>query len=48
MKYAKNKNSIFDTPFIVNQTFSQTKVIVGKADFAHKCLIFSRFEINIH
>ena len=29
------KNGIFDSPLIVNQTFSQTGFIIGKSDFAH-------------
>ena len=35
MKKAKIKNSIFDSPLIVNQTFSQTEFIIGKSYFAH-------------
>ena len=29
------KNKIFDRPLILNQTFSQTKFIIGKSDSAH-------------
>ena len=34
-KSQKLKNSIFDGPLIVNQTFSQIEHIFGKSDFAH-------------
>ena len=33
-KRQKLKNSIFDGPLIVNQTFSQTEYIIGKSKFA--------------
>ena len=45
------KNSIFDSPFIEKQNFSQTEFIIGISDFAHimhfeqnKCLTFMKFE----
>ena len=48
----KLKISIFDDPLIVNKTFSQTKFIIGKYDFAHimgfqytKRQILVKFEI---
>ena len=28
------KNNIFDSPLIVNQTFSKTEFIIGQSDFA--------------
>ena len=31
----KLKNTIFDGPLIVNQTFSQTEYFIAKSDFAH-------------
>ena len=34
-KKQKLKNTIFDGPLIVNQTFSQTEYFIGKSDFAH-------------
>ena len=34
-KKQKLKITIFDGPLIVNQTFSQTKYLIGKSDFAH-------------
>ena len=34
-KRKKFKNSIFDSPLIVNQTFPQTEFIIGKSYFAH-------------
>ena len=34
MKKEKLKINIFDSPFIVNQTFSQTEIIIGKLVFA--------------
>ena len=34
MEKKKLKNDIFDSPFIVNQIFSQTEII-GKSEFAH-------------
>ena len=34
-KRQKLKNSIFDGPLIVNQTFPQTEYVIGKSDFAH-------------
>ena len=34
-KKAKIKNSIFDGPLIVNQTFSQTEFVIDKSYFAH-------------
>ena len=35
MKKVKIKNSIFDGPLIVIQTFSQIEFIIDKSDFAH-------------
>ena len=35
MKKTKVKKSIFDSPLIVNQTFSQTKFIINKSSFPH-------------
>ena len=35
MEKKKLKNDIFDSPFIVNQIFSQTEIIIGKLEFAH-------------
>ena len=35
MEKGKIKNNIFNSPFIVNQTFSQTEFIICKSDFAH-------------
>ena len=35
MKKTMKLNSIFDSPLIVNQTFSQTEFIIDKSDFAH-------------
>ena len=29
------KNSIFDSPLILDHTFSQTKFAIGKSDFTH-------------
>ena len=50
-KKQKFKNTIFDGPLIVIQTFSQTEDFIGKSDVAHimnfhstKCLIFVKFE----
>ena len=34
-KKQKLKNTIFDGPLIVNQTFSQTEYFIGESDFAH-------------
>ena len=34
-KRKKFKNSIFDSPLIVNQTFPQTEFIIGKSYLAH-------------
>ena len=34
-KRQKLLNIIFDGPLIVNQTFSQTKFVIGKSDIAH-------------
>ena len=35
MKKVKIKNSIFDGPLIVIQTFSQIEFIIDKSDFTH-------------
>ena len=49
-KRQKLKNSIFDSPLIVNQTISQTEFVISKSGFVFmhfqyaKCLIFAKFE----
>ena len=52
IKKAKiKKKNIFDSPLILNQTFSQTEFVIGKSGFVHimhfqltKCLIFVKFK----
>ena len=47
------KNDIFDSPLIINQTFSQTEYVIGKSDFIYimhfqqtKYLIFLDFVVG--
>ena len=51
----KLKTSIFDSPFIVNQTSSQIEFINGKSNFVqfihfqkNKCLTFAKLENRSH